>query len=221
MWSWFKSKKQKPELSPSAHHNMFGKDYDKMLPDPSDIDAISKDETDGIEEMSGQEREQILERRRRLEMFTVALLRAVKIPEVQHQQLVDLAINQFGNGEDSDEVDALIAALYMDSPIEERVFCFIDWKASDEIAWQIEELAPRIGLSWEESASFFDEDSTDDVLMAIGDWLGKQGFSLLAFQTGGDDYLFTVVPGSPTELLALADQANLTAKSVNSTNGAF
>ncbi|MDW5441890.1 hypothetical protein [Polaromonas sp. SM01] len=214
-------KKKKPEVSPSAYHNMFGKDYDKMLPDPADIESISKGETDEIEEMSEQEREQILDRRRRLEALTVALLKAVNIPEIKHQQLVDLVINQFGNGEDSDEISALMDALHRDSPIVERVFCFIDWKASDEIAWQIAELAPRIGLPWEKGSSLFDGDSTDDVLMAIGDWLGERGFFLLVFQTGGDDCLFTVVPGSSTELLALASQANLIAKSVNSTNGAL
>lgn len=218
MWSLFTKKKHSPELSPSEYHNMFGKDYDKMLPDPKDIDEISQDQ---IEELSLQDRMQILEKQRRLTEFAFSLLQAVNIPEEHRQRLIDLVISQFGSDEDSDEVEALLRAFEMDSPIEERVFCFIDWKASDQIDWQISEIASRIGLQWDAKVLVLDTRSTDEVLILLGDWLRERGFTLIQFQTAGDDYLFTVVPGDATMLLNLADEANVPIKIVSQINGTF
>ncbi|WP_439889799.1 DUF6630 family protein [Ralstonia sp. 25C] len=66
---------------------------------------------------------------------------------------------------------------------------WVDWKASDEIEWQVEKLLDTLGIDarWEWAVAE-PERTVALGLLDFGAWLRPHGYELLHVDTGGDDY---------------------------------
>ena len=82
----------------------------------------------------------------------------------------------------------------------------VDWKAYDEVAWQVQAIARTLGLDdlfSSQEVSLLDlqfdhpellttppsDTPTMDVLGEASEWLQERGYELLYLDTGGDEYL--------------------------------
>ncbi|GGQ99066.1 DUF6630 family protein [Deinococcus ruber] len=105
--------------------------------------------------------------------------------------------------EDTDEVHALCEALqdvpddflpgwWLDSAASRFWLCLhVDWKASDEVEWQVQATARSLGLpaTFVSALSGQPQATTLDVLKEAAAWLRRHGYEFMALDTGGDEYL--------------------------------
>lgn len=78
----------------------------------------------------------------------------------------------------------------------------VDWKAADELEWQIQAIAYTLGVGQPLFISQLVDQpgvSVPDILSEAATWLRRRGYELLQVETGGDEYL--AVPVRP-DLLA-------------------
>ncbi|WP_425147350.1 DUF6630 family protein [Deinococcus sp.] len=104
---------------------------------------------------------------------------------------------------EGEELDALRAALqdapdeYADGwwldPARSRFWlCLcVDWKASDEVEWQVQGMARTLGLpgGFRSVAMSQPGSQTPDVLREAATWMQGGGFDLLGLETGSDAYM--------------------------------
>ena len=69
---------------------------------------------------------------------------------------------------------------------------FVDWRASDEIGWQVAELVARrnVAAAWDGEAEF---DSVPHAFAALAPWLENHGLALLHIETDADAYCAAIV----------------------------
>ncbi|ARU21677.1 hypothetical protein ACNRBS_00295 [Ralstonia pseudosolanacearum] len=125
-----------------------------------------------------------------------------------------LATRVRAGGQPGDDVaDLLVGAIARDpeADVAWTLAIGVDWKASDEIAWQANALLDTLGITarweWTRDPS---EHTVAIGLLDFGDWLRPHGYHLLHVDTGGDDYF--AVPLRATlldEALAHAGRAEL------------
>lgn len=93
------------------------------------------------------------------------------------------------------------------------VFIQLDWKAREEIVWQVSEILSTFDISdrWEPDCEA-EFDSVPKALLALSEWLGGMGLALLHFETGSDSYCSLIVRASDVsnaKELAMAAQLTL------------
>ncbi len=93
------------------------------------------------------------------------------------------------------------------------VFIQLDWKARDEIVWQVSEILVTLGVSqrWERDCEA-EFDSVPEALLALSDWLAARDLALLHFETDSDSYCSLIVRESEVfaaKELAMAAQLTL------------
>ena len=93
------------------------------------------------------------------------------------------------------------------------VFIQLDWKAREEIVWQVSEILSTFDISdrWEPDCEA-EFDSVPKALLALSEWLGGMGLALLHFETGSDSYCSLIVRASDVsnaKELAIAAQLTL------------
>jgi hypothetical protein len=92
------------------------------------------------------------------------------------------------------------------------VLILVDWKAREEIAWQLNECLSAFGSSerWERDC----ESEFTDVplsLFAVSEWLAKKGYALLHLETDSDYYCCFISKATDAAHIAdLARAAELT-----------
>ncbi|OGT89008.1 MAG: hypothetical protein A2286_00720 [Gammaproteobacteria bacterium RIFOXYA12_FULL_61_12] len=90
------------------------------------------------------------------------------------------------------------------------VFIQLDWKAREEIEWQVSEVLSARGLEckWDRNC-LTDFDSVPQALIALSVWLSERSLALLHLDTESDSYCCFVVKGTEIgdakELGALAE----------------
>ncbi|TCG03669.1 hypothetical protein BZM27_46690 [Paraburkholderia steynii] len=89
---------------------------------------------------------------------------------------------------------------------------FVDWRASDEIEWQANQLLNTLGIA-DRWICPDDEQTVPGGLLAFGAWLAPKGYALLHLDTGSDDYIaFAVKRDDLDEALRLATTASANIK---------
>lgn len=93
------------------------------------------------------------------------------------------------------------------------VFIQLDWKAREEIVWQVSEILSTFGVSerWERDCKA-EFSSVPEALLALSDWLASRDLALLHFETESDSYCSLIVRASDissTKELASAAQLTL------------
>ena len=93
------------------------------------------------------------------------------------------------------------------------VFIQLDWKAREEIVWQVSEILATFGISerWEHDCET-EFCSVPEALLALSDWLAERDLALLHFETNSDSYCSVIVRASESSTakeLALAAQLRL------------
>lgn len=92
------------------------------------------------------------------------------------------------------------------------VFIQLDWKAREEIMWQVSEILSTFGVSerWEHDCEA-EFGSVSEALIALSDWLASRDFALLHFETESDSYCSLIVRASEVSTAKeLATAAQLT-----------
>ena len=77
------------------------------------------------------------------------------------------------------------------------MFIQIDWKACDEIAWQVTEIISLYGI--EDEWTLTNSTQYSDALKALknlSEWLQNKGFTLIHLETGGDWYCSFIIKAS-------------------------
>lgn len=69
----------------------------------------------------------------------------------------------------------------------------VDWRASDEIGWQVEEILARtkVQSAWDGADAGFD--SVPGAFAALAQWLAIRGLALLHIETDADEYCAVIV----------------------------
>ena len=93
------------------------------------------------------------------------------------------------------------------------VFIQLDWKAREEIVWQVSEILATFGISerWEHDCEA-EFQSVPEALLALSEWLSERALALLHFETNSDSYCSVIVRASESSTakeLALAAQLTL------------
>jgi len=93
------------------------------------------------------------------------------------------------------------------------VFIQLDWKAREEIVWQVSEILSTFGVSerWERDCEA-EFGSVPEALLALSDWLAGRDLALLHFETNSDSYCSLIVRASDVSTakeLAMAAQLAL------------
>lgn len=93
------------------------------------------------------------------------------------------------------------------------VFIQLDWKAREEIVWQVSEILATFGISerWEHDCEA-EFQSVPEALLALSEWLSERALALLHFETNSDSYCSVIVralESSTAKELALAAQLTI------------
>jgi len=80
------------------------------------------------------------------------------------------------------------------------VFIQLDWKAREEIEWQVSEIlsARRLEYKWNRDC-LADFDSVPQALISLSGWLSEQGLAQLHLDTDSDSYCSFVVKNTETD----------------------
>lgn len=93
------------------------------------------------------------------------------------------------------------------------VFIQLDWKAREEIVWQVSEILSTFGISerWDRDCEA-EFNTVPEALQALSDWLTQRDLALLHFETNSDSYCSQIVKASEVSTvkeLAMAAQLTL------------
>ncbi|MHA6886736.1 DUF6630 family protein [Ralstonia pseudosolanacearum] len=114
-------------------------------------------------------------------------------------------------GQPGDDIADLLVGWDPEADVAWTLAIGVDWKASDEIAWQANALLDTLGIAarweWTRDPS---EHTVAIGLLDFGDWLRPHGYHLLHVDTGGDEYFaFPLRAALLDEALAHAGRAGL------------
>lgn len=146
-------------------------------------------------------------------------LQAAERQRLRNRVLRSLEQLQDDDGDDADEIsagDALLDALMADDGQRRRQWLMIqvDWKAWDEIDWQVNELLDTRGITerWSWTPAAQEDMNVMRGLQALEAWLNVRQLALLHVDVDADAYYALIVDQSVrTEALALARTAGLNA----------
>ncbi|QCP53661.1 hypothetical protein FAZ95_32065 [Trinickia violacea] len=94
----------------------------------------------------------------------------------------------------------------------------VDWRASNEIEWQTNQMLDTLGIA--ERWTWSGAGDVPAGLLAFGEWLGHRGYALLHLDTGSDAYMaFAVGRGDLDEVLTLANAAGAAIERIESVAG--
>lgn len=135
-------------------------------------------------------------------------------PPLGNTEVDQLAARVRTGGQPGDDAaDLLVGAIARDpaADVAWMLAIGVDWKASDEIAWQANALLDTLGIAarweWTRAPS---EHTVPIGLLDFGDWLHPHGYHLLHVDTGGDEYFaFPLRTALLDEALAHAGRAGL------------
>lgn len=116
--------------------------------------------------------------------------------EEESERLTANVLAQFDGSEVVDGwfavTNFLFDGLLGDEGSDERLMIRVDWKASDEIEWQVNEMLEARGIDdeWQWDA---DGRSVMDGLKVLSDWLRRHALSLVSVDFGQDSYFMLIV----------------------------
>ncbi|ULH15792.1 hypothetical protein MF271_03910 [Deinococcus sp. KNUC1210] len=109
--------------------------------------------------------------------------------------------------------DDFLPGWWLDAAVSRFWLCLhVDWKASDEVEWQVQAIARSLHLpgTFVSAVGNSPRATTPDVLTEAAAWLRRQGYELLALDTGGDEYLSVPIRlDLLRQALTTADQSSL------------
>ena len=136
-----------------------------------------------------------------------------QLNKTEVQRLCRVAKRALDDSEDM--FDALSEVMYGEEGQRRGKWVFIqlDWKAREEIVWQVSEILATFGISerWEHDCET-EFSSVPEALLALSDWLSERDLALLHFETNSDSYCSIIVRASEratAKELALAAQLTL------------
>jgi hypothetical protein len=149
-------------------------------------------------------------RKKNLQGFLEFAARQLNKTEIQ--RLCRVVKRALADSEDSFE--ALCEAMFGEEGQRRGKWVFIqlDWKAREEIVWQVSEVLATFGISerWEHDCEV-EFSSVPEALMALSDWLAERSLALLHFETNSDSYCSVIVRSSEIATAKeLASAAQLT-----------
>jgi len=183
---------------------LLGKFFNKVLTSlPEPIEPKVYD--DGLKELTPAEKAELSRRKKNLRAFIKAI--TPHLNETESQRLARMAAKAI-----DDEFDSLYA-LEEAMSCQKRgqwVFIYFEWKAVDEIAWQVSEILDLYDIKekWTYT-NYTDSSETVNALNNLSKWLNSIGFSLVHVKNSGDDYCHFIVktPSLPKvkELASIAE----------------
>jgi hypothetical protein len=102
------------------------------------------------------------------------------------------------------------------------VLIHIDWKDSDEIAWQVREILGAYGLEaeWDYTGNPDGDCDARHALGCLAQWLEALGFGLIEFETESTDYCCLIVKNADRSIVKdLAEAAELKIYDLTNTKG--
>ena len=131
------------------------------------------------------------------------------LPSVEAKRLTRLVVAALPEADSP--CHAIELAIFGDDgqQLEHMLFAYVDWKAPEEIAWQVNGLllTRQVNEIWQATASA----TVPDELTALATWLAARELSLLQIDTENDAYCFAILPQQDfPKACQLATSAGLT-----------
>lgn len=187
-----------------------GKLLNRDLQTPAEpIDTnVSEDE---IWEILHPKNKELLRNKKNLQTFLQFV--TLQLNKTESQRLCRVAKKALDNSENAFE--ALSEVIFGEEGQRRGKWVFIqlDWKAREEIVWQVSEILSTFGISerWERDCEA-EFESVPEALLDLSDWLSARDFALLHIETNADFYCSLIVRASDVSTakeLAIAAQLSL------------
>ncbi|THF60805.1 DUF6630 family protein [Pseudothauera rhizosphaerae] len=134
------------------------------------------------------------------------------LTKTESQRLCRIGKSALNDTEDSFEALSEVASGEDGQRRGKWVFIQLDWKAREEITWQVSEILSTLGFGerWEHDCEA-EFRSVHEALLSLSEWLTARGLALLHFETNSDFYCSFIVKSSDVaSAKELAAEAQLT-----------
>ncbi len=173
--------------------------------DPVDTDVPEENIAELLDNENGPDLEQL---EKNLQKFIQFL--AAPLSQTEAQRLWQVARTALYETEDSFE--ALQEVMSGDDGQQRGQWLLIalDWKASEEIGWQVSEILATLNVQeqWDHDCEM---ESVPAAFQALSEWLAARELALLHFETDSDSYCATIIKDSDVAAIKqLAEAAQLT-----------
>lgn len=187
-----------------------GKLLNRDLTAPSEPVDTNVSEDEIWEILHPKNKPEISHRKKNLQAFVQFATR--QLNKTESQRLCRVAKRALDDNESS--FDALCEVISGEAGQRRGKWVFIqlDWKAREEIVWQVSEILSTFGVSerWERDC-VTEFGSVPEALLALSDWLVSKNLALLHFETESDSYCSLIVRASDVSTAKeLASAAQLT-----------